>query len=131
MRQVLPNIRYGAVIAKKDGDKVAKGEQIVRWDPHHTPIIAETSGNVRWVDIIQGVTMREDYDPQTNLAQKVIMEHKEERHPEIQLIDENGEVKAAYTLTAGAIITREHVEGDESGCRLHPGPYSALRGQGP
>jgi len=113
VRQVLPNIRYGAVITKRDGDPVKRGEQIVRWDPHHTPIIAETGGTIRWVDIIQGVTMREDYDPQTNLAQKVIMEHKEERHPEIQLIDETGEVKAAYTLTAGAIITREHNEGTQ------------------
>ncbi|MCX7014091.1 MAG: DNA-directed RNA polymerase subunit beta' [Candidatus Sumerlaeota bacterium] len=109
--QVLPNIRYGAVVSKRDGEHVAKGEHLVRWDPHHTPIIAEFSGTLRYADIIPGVTMREDYDPQTNLSQKVIIEHKEERHPQIQVVDESGEALATYALTAGAIISREATEG--------------------
>jgi DNA-directed RNA polymerase subunit beta' len=111
--QVFPNIRYGAIVNKRDGEKVAKGEHLVRWDPHHTPIIAETAGHVRWIDIIPGVTMREDFDPQTDLAQTVIMEHKEERHPQIQLVNDQGEALASYALTAGAIVSRGASEGAE------------------
>jgi len=109
--QILPNIRYGAVVSKRNGERVAKGEHLVRWDPHHTPIITEHEGFVRYADIIQGVTMREDFDPQTNLAQKVIIEHKEERHPQIQVVDEQEKVLATYALASGTIIGREVWEG--------------------
>jgi DNA-directed RNA polymerase subunit beta' len=111
--QVLPNIRYGASITKGDGEKLAKGEQFVRWDPHHTPILAEEAGRVRFVDVAPGVTLREDFDPKTNAVHRVITEHKEERHPTIQVIGKDGNIRANYALTAGAILSQSVNDGDE------------------
>ncbi len=85
----------------------------MRWDPHHTPIVAENEGTARYADVIPGVTMREDFDPQTNLSQKTIMEHKEELHPQLQILDEKGEIVSAYALTAGAILSRDVPEGSQ------------------
>ncbi len=111
--QVLPNIRYGASITKKDGDKVKKGEHFVTWDPHFTPILAEDAGTVRFIDIIPGLTLREDFDPKTNVTHRVITEHKEERHPSVQVIDEDGNVRSNYAMTAGAIMAASVKDGDE------------------
>ncbi|NQU44461.1 DNA-directed RNA polymerase subunit beta', partial [bacterium] len=111
--QRLPNIRYGATLTRADGEKVEKGEQFVRWDPHHTPILAEDSGMVRFVDVISGVTIREDFDPKTNLTHKIITEHKEERHPSIQILDAEGNILSNYNLTAGAILAARVKDGDE------------------
>jgi DNA-directed RNA polymerase subunit beta' len=110
--QTLPDIRYGATLSKREGERVTKGEQFVRWDPHHTPILAEDSGVVRFVDVLAGVTMREDFDPKTNVTHRVITEHKEERHPSIQVLDEDGEVLSKYNLTAGAVLAARVQNGD-------------------
>ncbi|MFP4380455.1 MAG: DNA-directed RNA polymerase subunit beta' [Candidatus Sumerlaeia bacterium] len=110
--QTLPNIRYGAEITKNDGDHVKKNEQFVKWDSHNTPILAEDTGYVRFVDVIAGVTMREDFDAKTNVTHRVITEHKEERHPSIQILDEEGNVLSNYNLTAGAVLAARVQDGD-------------------
>lgn len=105
--QVLPNIPYGAVITKGDGQRVKKGEKFVVWDTNQTPIIAERPGILRFSDIIPGITVAEDIDPRTGNIQMVIQEHKEERHPQIRIMAGEGpksEIVASYTLTVGAII---------------------------
>jgi DNA-directed RNA polymerase subunit beta' len=108
--QTLPNIPYGAKITKRDGARVARNERFVNWEPNQVPIIAEVEGWVRNLDIIEGVTMKEDIDPQTEIAQIVITEHREERHPQIQIVDKDGNVVAHYALSAGTIISREAQE---------------------
>ena len=107
--QVLPNIPYGARIRKKEGTIAKQGERFVDWDPHYTPIITDVEGQVRFTDIIQGITMKEDVDPVTGIAQMLITEHREELHPMIQIVHGN-EMKAQYALSAGAIISREIME---------------------
>ncbi len=105
--QVLPSITYGAMISKKDGESVKKGEKFVTWDTNQTPIVAEVSGTLKFSDIIPGVTVAEDIDAQTGNMQLVIQEHKEERHPQIQILPVKGDAKghpSVYNLTVGAII---------------------------
>ncbi|OQB20027.1 MAG: DNA-directed RNA polymerase subunit beta' [candidate division BRC1 bacterium ADurb.Bin183] len=107
--QILPNVPYGARIRRKEGSLVKQGERFVDWDPHYTPIITDIDGHVRFIDIIQGITMKEDIDPVTGIAQMLITEHREDLHPMIQIIVD-GEVKTQYALSAGAIISREIME---------------------
>ena len=57
--------------------------------PHYTPIIAENPGIVRFVDIIRGVTVAEDIDPRTGNVAARHQEHKEERHPQIQILSDD------------------------------------------
>ena len=110
----------GAVISKYDGEMVKKGEKFVQWDSNQTPIIAENLGIVKFVDIIRGVTVAEDIDSRTGNVQLVIQEHKEDRHPQIQILSEEKgkkkEVIATYNLTSGAIIVSgSRTGGDQAG----------------
>ncbi len=110
--QTLPSIPYGARLFKRDGDAVKKGEHIVRWDPNATPIISEVSGKVSFEDIVEGVTLKVEFDPENEASIATIMEHKEERHPKLVIMDDSDQVVATYTLSAGTVIAKETREGE-------------------
>src|SRR5690606_33679760 len=54
--QTLPSIPYGARVLVQEGAQIKRGDRIVEWDPHFTPIIAEMPGTIKLVDIMAGVT---------------------------------------------------------------------------
>src|SRR5438445_3570523 len=49
-RYAIPN---GAEVFVTDGQEVASGKELVKWDPHSIPIIAEEGGTVRYEDITE------------------------------------------------------------------------------
>jgi len=104
-RHAIPS---GAIIKKGHLDKVSKGELFVEWDPYTRPILTEVGGKVKFEDIIEGVTMREEVDPATNLAMRVIIEHKEELHPQIVIQNKKKEVLGYYSIPSWAhIVVRD------------------------
>ena len=66
---------YGAKIKTKDGGRVEIGQRLVEWDPYSLTIFTEVGGKVAYGDIIEGVTMKEEFDEVTGLSRKVIIEH--------------------------------------------------------
>jgi len=102
----------GSVISVPNGGRVKKGEPIVQWDPYNVPIIAEKPGRIKFHDIIEGVTMKQELDETTSQEAMVIIEHKEDLHPQINILDEDDEPIASYPIPAGAHIVVK--EGGES-----------------
>ena len=94
----------GAVISAPDGSKVKKGETFVQWDPYNVPILSEKAGKVKFHDIIDGVTMKHEVDETTQQQAMVVIEHKEDLHPQIIISDDHGEVVANYPIPSGAHI---------------------------
>jgi DNA-directed RNA polymerase subunit beta' len=94
----------GAVISVTDGGKVKKGDTLVQWDPHNVPILSEKAGKVKFHDIIEGVTMKQEVDEATGEEAMVIIEHKEDLHPQIIMLDGSGEMAASYAIPSGAHI---------------------------
>ena len=101
------NIVIGSVISVADGGKVKKGETFVQWDPYNVPILTDKSGKIEFRDMIAGVTMKRDVDEATGLMGTVIIEHKEDLHPQIVIVGEDGEVAASYSIPAGAHVIVE------------------------
>ena len=97
-------ILQGSILYFKDAEKVKKGNIYVRWDPYNTPIISEVSGKVKYEDIKSGVTMHEEIDPATGLKNRVIVEHKGDYHPQLIIMDKNGDVAAIYAIPVEAHI---------------------------
>ena len=97
-------IVIGAVISFKDGAKVKKGDTFVQWDPHNVPILSEKAGKVKFHDIIEGVTMKQEVDEATGEESMVVIDHKEDLHPQIIISDDKGEVVANYPIPSGAHI---------------------------
>jgi DNA-directed RNA polymerase subunit beta' len=98
------NIVIGAVISFKDGSKVKKGETFVQWDPYNVPILSEKAGKVKFHDIIEGVTMKQETDETTSQEAMVVIEHKEDLHPQVIISNDKGEVVANYPIPSGAHI---------------------------
>ncbi len=104
-------IVIGAIISFKDGGKIKKGETFVQWDPYNVPILSEKAGKVKFHDIIEGVTMKQEMDETTGQEAMVVIEHKEDLHPQITISDDHGEVVANYPIPSGAHIVVN--EGDK------------------
>src|SRR5881396_1513489 len=85
------NVVIGSVVAVRDGGKVKKGDTFVQWDPYNVPILSEKAGRVKFQDIIEGVTMKHEVDETTGQEAMVIIEHKEDLHPQIIILDDHGE----------------------------------------
>ncbi len=105
------NIVIGAVISFKDGAKIKKGETFVQWDPYNVPILSEKAGKVKFHDIIEGVTMKQETDETTGQEAMVVIEHKEDLHPQITISDDTGEVVANYPIPSAAHVVVS--EGDK------------------
>ena len=94
--------------------QVKKNEVFVEWDAYNVPVISEKGGRVKFVDIIEGVTMKQEVDETTGSEDMVIIEHKEDLHPTIIVEDaKSGEPLAQYPIPAGAHLVVN--EGDEIG----------------
>ena len=98
------NVVIGAVISVPDNGKIKKGETFVQWDPYNVPILSEKAGKVRFHDIIEGVTMKQETDETTGQEAMVVIEHKEDLHPQIIILDDQGEPLANYPIPSGAHI---------------------------
>jgi len=94
----------GAVISFKEGAKVKKGDTFVQWDPYNVPILSEKAGKVKFHDIIEGVTMKQEMDETTGQEAMVLVEHKEDLHPQIIISDDSGEPVANYPIPSGAHV---------------------------
>ena len=86
------NIVIGSVISEADGGQVKKGETFVQWDPYNVPILTEKAGKIEFRDMIAGVTMKHEVDEATGLMGMVVIEHKEDLHPQIVIVDDKKEV---------------------------------------
>src|SRR5947207_3323782 len=105
------NVVIGAVISVQDNGKLKKGETFVQWDPYNVPILSEKAGKVKFADIIEGVTMKQEMDETTGQEAMVIIEHKEDLHPQIIILDDSNEPTANYPIPSGAHVVV--AEGDK------------------
>ena len=96
---------YAAHLKVNDGQEVQPGQTLVEWDPYTNSILTEVAGTVAFGDVVEGLTMKEDFDEITGLSTKVIVSHRDEKkQPRISIKDEKGETIRRYLLPAGAHI---------------------------
>ncbi len=96
------NIPYGATLNVKDGQKINKGDVICTWDPYNNVIIAEVDGVLKFDNVIEGITYREEADEQTGHREKVVIETRDKT--KIPSIVVEGKDKKTYNLPTGSHI---------------------------
>ncbi|MGF1762570.1 DNA-directed RNA polymerase subunit beta' [Aliivibrio kagoshimensis] len=109
---------YGSILSKADNDSVNVGDVIANWDPHTMPIITEVSGQVQFIDMIDGVTITTQTDELTGLSSIVVLDAAEratagkDMRPTVKLVDDKGNdimipgtsMPAQYFLPGKAIV---------------------------
>ncbi len=95
----------GAAVSVADGGRVKKGDVVVKWDPYNVPILAEQAGVIEFRDFIEDVTVRREVDDSTGTEDIVVMEHKEDLHPQVVIKSKTThEVLGVYAIPAGAHV---------------------------
>ena len=113
-------ITYGAKVHVKDGATVKRGAKLFEWDPYTLPIIAEKAGVARFVDLISGISVREDTDEATGMTQRIVSDWRSapkgnDLKPEVIIMDaETGEPvrnehgnPISYPMSVDAILSVE------------------------
>jgi len=78
------SIIYGAKLNVENGRSIEPSTRIAEWDPYTIPILTDVPGEMRYNDIVEGVTMKETVDQVSQKATKVIVESKgQELQPQI------------------------------------------------
>ncbi len=106
------NIPYGSILMAKDKAKIKKGTPVFEWDPYSSVIIADKAGKVRFQDIIENHTFKEELDEQTGRKQRVIIDSKNKNlNPQINILDENDEVISQFIIPVKSFLQVE--DGDQ------------------
>lgn len=112
-------LKYGAAILRREGDKVKSGEKIAVWNPYANLILTHVSGKVKFQDIIPGVTVIEKTEEVTGKVVRTIIEPvavSANFRPAVVVERDDG-TKVLYPLPVKAVISVEEGEyvraGDE------------------
>ncbi|OGT45785.1 MAG: DNA-directed RNA polymerase subunit beta' [Gammaproteobacteria bacterium RIFCSPHIGHO2_12_FULL_41_20] len=114
-------VPYGAELSVSEGSQVNAGQVVANWDPHSHPVITEVAGRIKFVDLVDGITMHRQTDELTGLTSIVVADVKQrgaggkELKPLIKLVNDKGSelllpgtnLPAQYFLPADAIVNFE------------------------
>ena len=110
-------VPYGARLQVKDGEKVKRGQRLASWDPYTTPIITEVGGKVRFEDLAENFSFREEADEATGISNRVVIDWRasskgSDLRPAMSVLGDDGAYKrlsnggeARYLLPVGAILS--------------------------
>ncbi|HAD33685.1 MAG TPA: DNA-directed RNA polymerase subunit beta' [Chitinophagaceae bacterium] len=106
-------IPYSATLKVKNGQKLKKGDEICSWDPFNAVIISEINGKVRFENVIDGITFREEADEQSGLREKVIIETKDKTRIPAILVE--GKENKMYNVPVGSHLIINDGDNIQSG----------------
>jgi DNA-directed RNA polymerase subunit beta' len=108
---------YGARLKVKDGQEVKRGARLAEWDPYTTPIITEVGGKVRFEDLVENLSFREEADEATGIVNRVVVDWRgstrsSDLRPTMAVLGPDGAYQrltnggeARYLLPVGAVLS--------------------------
>jgi DNA-directed RNA polymerase subunit beta' len=102
-------VPYGAVLRVEDGQEVDDTNVLYEWDPYNNIIVTTKSGTIEFVDLVEGVTYREEADETTGLSAQVVTEHRDRTlSPRIRVLDAGGNEVGHFVIPVGARLVVHH-----------------------
>jgi DNA-directed RNA polymerase subunit beta' len=96
-------IVYGARLKVKEGQAVEQGQVLVEWDPYTFSILTEEPGQIRFKDILEGITVHEEVDEVTGLSRLIIVDSPDEKkQPAVEIKGKDGKVNRKYQMPSHA-----------------------------
>ena len=139
------NIVAGAILFVGDNKQIKAGETLAQWDPHNIPILSEKAGVAVYKDMIAGVTVKRQLDEATGNIASVIIEHKEDLTPQVEIYEttqkgpfsreelshivKNATLVAAYPIPTGAQVQVNEGDVIAPGALIAKTPRQASRTQ--
>ncbi|MBL8674743.1 MAG: DNA-directed RNA polymerase subunit beta', partial [Rhodospirillales bacterium] len=113
-------VPYGARLLVDDEMRVAKGQKLAEWDPYTLPVITEKAGVAAYIDLVEGVSMREVIDDATGISNRVVVDWKGQSkggdlRPRIGILGADGKPillatgqEARYLLSVDSVLSVEN-----------------------
>jgi DNA-directed RNA polymerase subunit beta' len=120
-------VGYGTKVFVKEGQEVKRGEKLFEWDPYTLPIIAEKAGVAKFVDLVSGISVKEETDEATGMTQKIVMDWRtaprgNDLKPEIIIVGPDGDPvrndqgnPVTYPMSVDAILSVEDMADVQAG----------------
>jgi DNA-directed RNA polymerase subunit beta' len=109
-------IVYGARLKVKQGQHVEQGQVLVEWDPYTFSILTEEAGQIRFKDILEGITVHEEVDEVTGLSRLIIVDSPDEKkQPAIEIKGKDGKVNRKYHMPVHAHLMVQDGENVSAG----------------
>ncbi len=121
------NIVVGSFLHVGDGEEIGKGDVLAQWDPYNVPVLSEKGGTLAFKDMIRGVTVKNELDESSGRIATVVIEHKEDLNPQIEVRDASGKPLAAYSIPVGAQIVVNEGDIIQPGALLAKTPRQASK----
>ncbi|MCE1188922.1 MAG: DNA-directed RNA polymerase subunit beta' [Ignavibacteria bacterium] len=104
------NLPYGAIVLVNEGQKVRKKQVLYSHDPYNDVILSDIPGRIRFVDLIENLTMQQLTDEQTGHVQKVVIEPKDKTLTPSMLVENADGTVKTFSLPAKAYLSVEEGE---------------------
>ena len=107
------HVVYGARLRVEEGQPVTVGQILAEWDPFTFSILTEVGGTIQFKDLQPGITIEEQVDEVTGLAQLVVtLPPGDEKHqPTIMIRNTAGSARKKYLMPSRAHLMVS--DGDE------------------
>lgn len=97
------NVPYASSLTVKDGDEVNRDDSIFEWDPYSNTILGERTGLIKFRDIVEEESVREELDEKSGFRKWVIIEQRDKSlMPAIDILNKEGKKLASYSIPTGA-----------------------------
>ncbi len=95
------NVPYGSVLKVEEGDEVDASQVVYEWDPYSNSIITDRAGTIKFTDLKDDVTIREEFDETTGMSARVVVEQRDRSlSPTIEVVGTEG--TRTYIIPVGA-----------------------------
>jgi DNA-directed RNA polymerase subunit beta' len=109
-------IVYGARLKVKEGEAIEQGQVLVEWDPYTFSILTEEAGQIRFKDILEGITVHEEVDEVTGLSRLIIVDSPDEKkQPAVEIKGKDGKVNRKYHMPVHAHLMVQDGENVSAG----------------
>ncbi|GHS90935.1 DNA-directed RNA polymerase subunit beta' [Alphaproteobacteria bacterium] len=132
-------VPYGAKLFVQDKEKVKQGQSLIEWDPYTIPILSDASGVVTYVDMVEGISIRDVVDDNTGITTRIIIDNKQHGkstsfRPTLEIQDETGKpislkkgIEAKYVLSVDTILAVENGVAIKAGDLIARIPREAIK----
>mgnify|MGYP001442276526 CR=1 FL=1 len=103
-------VPYGAELVVNDGQVVRKRMPLYNHDPYNAVILSDIAGKVKFVDLIDNITLQQVTDEQTGHVQKVVMESKDKNLTPSIAVEAADGTRKTFSLPTRSYLSVEEGE---------------------
>lgn len=104
------DVPYGSELIVNDGQVVKKRTPLYNHDPYNAVILTDISGRVKFVDLIDNITLQQVTDDQTGHVQKIVSESKDKNLTPSILIESEDGTKKSFNIPNRAYLSVDEGE---------------------